>query len=121
MEFNLFTRFSKNVSTKIGKSFLNLLDLNFPRNHICSSIFNRNKIKISYSCMQNIRSVKNDHNMKVLNNTAEIEESCNCRNKNNCPLDGTCSTPNIIYETQITLNLLNYKQNIYIGTAKTDF
>ena len=59
--------------------------------------------------------------MKVLNNTAEIEESCNCRSKNNCPLDGKCLTPTIIYEAQITSNQLNYKQKINIGTAKTDF
>ena len=113
--------FSKNVSTKIGKSFLSLLDLHFPKNHIYSSIFNRNKIKVSYSCMQNIKSVINNHNMKVLNNTAETEESCNCRNKNNCPLDGKCLTPNIIYEAQIMSNQLNYKQKVYIGTAETDF
>ena len=85
--------FSKNVSTKIDKSFLGLLDLHFPRNHIYSSIFNRNKIKVSYSYMQNIKSVINNHNMKVSNNTAEIGESCNCRNKNNCLLDGKCLTP----------------------------
>ena len=89
--------FSKNVSTKIGKSFLSLLDLHFPKKHIYSSIFNRNKIKVCYSCMQNIKSVINNHNMKVLSNTVETEESCNCRNKNNCPLHGKCLTPNIIY------------------------
>ena len=33
--------------------------------------------------------------MKVLNNTVETEESCNCKNKNNCPLDRKCLTPNI--------------------------
>ena len=59
--------------------------------------------------------------MKVLNNTAETEESCNCRNKNNCPLDGKCLTPNIIYEAQITSNQRNYKQKVYIGTAEIDF
>ena len=64
--------FSKNVSTKIRKYFLSLLDLHFPRNHIYCSIFNRNKIKVSYSCMQNIKSVINYHNMNALNNTAEI-------------------------------------------------
>ena len=69
--------------------------------------------------MQNIKSIINNHNMKVLNNTPEIEESCNCRNKNNCPLDGKCLTLNI-YEAPITSNQLNYKQKIYIGTAKTD-
>ena len=113
--------FSKNVSTKIGKTFPSLLDLHFPRNHIYSSIFNRNKIKVSYSCMQNIKSVLNNHNMNVLNNTAEIEEGCNCKNRNNCPLDGKCLTPNIIYETQITSNQPNYMQKVYIGTAETDF
>ena len=89
--------FSENVSAKIGKAFLSLLDLHFPRNYIYSSIFNRNKIKVSYSCMETIKSVINNHRMKVLNNTAEIEESCNCRNSNKCPLDGKCLTPNIIY------------------------
>ena len=113
--------FSKNVFTKIGKSFLSLLDLHFPRNHIYSSIFNRNKIKVSSSCMENIKSVINNHNIKVLNNTTEIEESCNCRNKNNCPVDRKCLTPNIIYEAQIILNQLNYKQRIYIGIAETNF
>ena len=113
--------FSKNVSTKIGKYFLSLLDRHFPKKHIYSSILNRNEIKVSYSCMQNVKSVINNHNMKVLNNTAEPEESCNCRNKNNYPLDGKCLTPNIIYEAQITSNQPNYKQKVYIGTAKTDF
>ena len=56
--------------------------------------------------------------MKVLNNTAEIEQSCNCRNKSSCPLHGKCLIPN---EAQITSNQLNYKQKIDIGTAKRDF
>ena len=59
--------------------------------------------------------------MKVLNSATEIEESCNCRNKNNWPLDGKCLTPNIIYEVQITSNQLNYKQKVYIRTDETDF
>ena len=69
--------------------------------------------------MQNIKSVINNHNMKVSNNTAEVEESCSCGNKNNYPLDGKYFTPNLICEAQITSNQLNYKQKIYIGTAET--
>ena len=61
--------FSKNDYTKIGKYFLSLLDLHFPKNHIYNSIFNRNKIKVSYSCVENLKSITNKHNMKVLNNT----------------------------------------------------
>ena len=59
--------------------------------------------------------------MKVLNSTAETEESWDWGKKNNCPLDGKCLTPNIIYEAQITSNQPNYKQKVYIGTAETDF
>ena len=72
-------------------------------------------------CMQNIKSVINNHNMNVLNKSAEIEEGYNWRNKNNCPVDGKCLTTNIIYEAQITSNQLNYKQKNYIGAAETDF
>ena len=46
---------------------------------------------------------------------------CNCKSKNNCPLYGKSLTSNIIYEAQITLNQLNYKQKIYIAAAETDF
>ena len=56
--------------------------------------------------------------MKVLNNTAEIEAGCNCRNRNKFPLDGKCFAPNIIYETQITSNQPKYKQKIYVGNAE---
>ena len=65
-----------------------MLELYFPRNHIHSSIFNRSKTKVSFSCMQNIKSVINNHDMKVLNNTTEIGEIWKCRSKNNYPLDG---------------------------------
>ena len=58
--------------------------------------------------------------MKVLNNTAQIEESWNFRNKNNCPLDGKCLTPNIVYEAQITSNQLNYYGKLYIETVETN-
>ena len=71
--------------------------------------------------MQNMKSVINCHNMNVLNNTAEIEEGCNCRNRNNCPPDGKCLAPNIIYEAQIMSNQPKYKQKVYIRTAETDF
>ena len=77
--------FSKNVSIKIGKSFLSLLDRHFPRNHIYSSIFNRNKIKVSYSCMQNIKCVINNGNMKVLNNTAEMRKGAQLQKQEQLP------------------------------------
>ena len=60
----------------------------------------------------------NNHNMKVLNYTAEIKEICNYRKKNNCPLDRKRLTPNIIYEAKITSNLPNYKEHFTLGPLK---
>ena len=45
--------FSKNVSTNIGHRFLSLVDKHFHKDHKLRKIFNRNTIKISYSCMSN--------------------------------------------------------------------
>ena len=58
--------------------------------------------------------------MEVLNKMAEIEESYNCKNRNNCPLDGKCLISNI-YKTHITPNQHNYKEKFYIQTSETDF
>ena len=60
--------YSKNVITKIGHLFLNLIDLHFPLHHKLHKIFNRNTIKISYSCMPNIRLIINSHNQQILRN-----------------------------------------------------
>ena len=113
--------FSESVWTKIGKSFLIMRDLNFPKNHIYNSIFNRNKIILSCSCEQNMESVIYNQNLKLLNNIAKIKESCKCRNRNNCPLDGKCQTPNINYKAKITSNQSNYKKEIHIDIAETNF
>ena len=67
--------------------------------------------------MQNMKSIINNYNMKVLNNTAEIKESCNCRNKSNSPFDERFLSLNIIYEAKITSNQHNYKENIYISNT----
>ena len=68
----------------------------------------------------NMKSIINNNNMKVLNDTVEIEESCSCRNKNNFPLDRKCLNTNI-YEAKITSNQRYYKEKAYIGTAEVDF
>ena len=58
--------FSKNVSTNIGHKFLNLVDKHFPKDHKLRQIFNRNTIKISYSCMSNTKQIIDNHNKRIL-------------------------------------------------------
>ena len=83
--------FSRNVSTKIGKYFLNLLVKYFPRNHRLHKIFNRNNVKVSYSCTKSMKTIITNHNKNILGKKPSINKShCNCRNKEACPLNGQC-------------------------------
>ena len=93
--------YSKSVATRIGQSFLHLLDTHFRKTHIFNKIFNRNKVKVSYSSMQNIKGIINNHNMNILNQNNEIKDECKCRNKKYCPLGGKCLSPNIVYQGKI--------------------
>ena len=57
--------FSQTVSTNVGKRFLNLLDKHFPPNNQLHKIFNRNTVKVSYSCTPNMGSIIKSHNKKL--------------------------------------------------------
>ena len=48
---------NKSVSTDIGRVFLNLLDKHFHKENKLNKIFNRNSVKVSYSCTRNIEHI----------------------------------------------------------------
>ena len=62
--------YNEAVTINIGKKFLQLLDRCFkPRNKLYK-ILNRHLVKISYSCMPNMKSIIDSHNKKVLNKSS---------------------------------------------------
>ena len=113
--FNL--PYSKNVKTNIVKTFLQLLSKHFPKGYEMYKIFNKNTVKISYSCMNNISSMLSTHNKNILN-PKQTSFGCNCRNKGICPIDGECLTPNIIYCADITTD---NEHKFYCSTSETTF
>ena len=68
------------------KTFLKLLERHFSKRHPMHKILNRNTVKISCCCMKNVESVISSHNKQILNPTKEYF-GCNCRVRNDCPLD----------------------------------
>ena len=58
--------YSKSVTTRVLHKVLHLIDTHFPKTHIFNKIFSRNKVKVSYSSMQNIKGIINNHNMNIL-------------------------------------------------------
>ena len=113
--------YRKSVATRIGQSFLHLIDTHFPKTHIFNKIFNRNKVKVSYSSMQNIKGIISNHNMNILHQNNEIKDECNCRNKKDCPLGGKCLSPNIVYHGKTNSSQPNYNEKVDFGVAEKSF
>ena len=116
--------FSKNVKTNIAKQFLHLLDKHFNRNHKYHNIFNCSNVKTSYSCMDNMTNIISSHNKKVTNSDNETNgETCDCRNKSNCPLDNKCLTNKIVYKAEVKTNtgINELSTEVYFGISETEF
>jgi len=113
--------FDLRVKTNIGREFLRIVDDSFPIGHKLKPIFNRNTLKLSYSCMPNVKSSIDSHNKSCLNkdrNDEPKKKPCNCRDKQKCPLDGECRENGIVYQaTVITKN----NQKTYVGLTDTEF
>ena len=107
------------MKTKFGSLFLKLLDKHFPKKTKLNKIFNRNSVKISYSCSPNVKAIISGHNKKLLGKEAINPDLCNCRNKTQCPVDNKCKSENVIYEA--TVSSENNDDMIYIGSTKRPF
>ena len=116
--------YSSNVSTDIGHKFLKAVDESFPKKHPLNKIFNRNTLKLSYSCMPNIQSIISTHNKAILNKednkSTNPERKCNCRQKDTCPLKGECQTKGVVYQATVT-NTTTKEEQTYVGLTETTF
>ena len=104
--------FSKNVKTNVGKCFLSLIDQHFPKSNPLHKIFNRNMLKLSYSCMSNVKTIISNHNKAQINKSDPTNDS-NCN-----PMDGKCNDQNIIYQAEVTTST---SRETYIGLCDTTF
>ena len=111
-----------NVSTNVGRYFLNLVNKHFPPHNKFSKIFNRNNMKVSCSCMLNMKSRINIHNKMVTNPQPSTQaRTRNCINKSSCPLSNKCLSNNILYEANITSTTENYRNKIYYAISEIKF
>ena len=115
--------FSKNVKTNIARSFLHLVDTHFPAGHKLHKIFNRNTVKVSYSCMNNVRSIITSHNTRIIRKSqTQVTgvDNWNCRNKEACPLQNKCTNKDIVYKATISTSNANDTRH-YIGMTSSTF
>ena len=105
----------------LQNNFLHLLDKHFGRNHKYYDIFNRNNVKISYSCMNNIKNIISSHNKKITN--SHNKTNGNRRNKSNCPLDNKCLSDKTVYKVEIETNdgINEISTKVYFGISEKEF
>ena len=103
------------------KCFLFLIDQHFPKSNPLHNIFNQNTIKLSYSCMSNVKSIISSHNKSVIRkstNSDKDKKNCNCRKPEKCPMDGNCNVESIIYQAEVTSQTT---RETYTGLCDTAF
>ena len=90
------------MSTNVERKFFNTVNQCFKPEHPLRKIFNKNTLKLSYSCMPNLAQKVNAYNKSVLKrNQSTPKKPCNCRVKQKCPLNGNCQARNIIYQASV--------------------
>ena len=122
--------FNKNAQTNIGRVFLSLIDKHFPPSNKLHSIFNRHTVRVSYSCLPNMKSFISQHNNKILNqhakkqtsteNTNENTNECNCRRPNACPVENKCLSASMVYQADVTTADSNETKS-YVGVTSGPF
>ena len=130
--------FNCQVRTSVAKWFIAILKESLEEDNSLQKIFNPNTVKLSYSCMPNIKNQIDDHNKRQLKEAEEeraadepaVEEedkkeerTCNCRKKELCPLNGECLKSGIVYQATVTEKRRNKEDKIdtYIGLTSNSF
>ena len=96
--------FSMNVETNVAKTFLALVRKHFPRYHKFNKIFNKNNVKVSYSCMDNMAKILKSHNAKLTKDENARNTACNCQSSRVCPLNGNCQVDIVVYGAVVIIN-----------------
>ena len=80
------------------------------------NIFNRNNVKVSYLSTESLSSFISSRNKNLLNSLTRNIKPCNCRNKDECPLNGKGLAQGTVWKciTSISTNL----DKTYPGTAE---
>ena len=108
------------VKTDVGKQFIALLSKHFPPHHKFRKLFNKNNVKLSYSCTKNMASIISSHNKKILGSDIPgplNNGGCNCT-KLSCPMNGNCLENCVIYKAEVSCNNSNKS---YVGSTESDF
>lgn len=106
------------VTTNIGREFIRLIDKHFPPQNRYRKIFNRNTIKLSYSCTPNMQVILSGHNKALLKKPdQDTVKNCNCRGVCPLPANGDCRRSAVVYRATVKTGT---DTKTYIGSSETE-
>ena len=112
--------YSATVKTPIGKMFLNLIKKHFNPQHPFYKILNPRSIKLSYSCLPNVKAKITGCNKKILKVRDEDDKKlCNCQKSRTCPVNGKCLLEKVVYKAEVTDAVGETK--VYVGSTGKSF
>ena len=99
--------------------FLKLIDKHFPKGSKLHKLFNKNNVKVSYSCMNNMNAIIKSHNQKISKNSSQTpKRNCNCKDKAKCPLNGNCLSTAVVYKATVKSD---FDEKSYVGLTGNTF
>ena len=115
--------YNMEVVNNVGKEFFKLLKRNFPRWNPLYKIFNKNCVKLSYSCMPNINGIINKRTIAKLGKEKnKVIAKCNCWDNVRCPLEGICKQECVVYKVEVYSDLGNDRnKKVYFGSTQGEF
>ena len=91
---------------------------NIPKTNKFYKIFNKNTIKLSYSCTKNMGRIIKSHNKKVTTPMETENLVCACRPRDDCPIENTgqCKQKSVVYKCVVSVP--NKPDKVYIGLTE---
>ena len=120
--------YNANAATNISHTFRKIIDECFPKSNPLHKIFNRNTVKLSYSCMPSMEKLITAKNQSLFRKEARsfsaTANACNCRQLNACPVDKKCFNEEIVYQA-VVIREDNNEESSYVcvteGKCKTRY
>ena len=111
---------SSGLIRRTQKMFPRMLQRNFcPLFRSTSRVNTWESSSTRTTCTDNMRTIISRHNSKLSRPKKQPSSECNCRKKEDCPLNGTCKQSSVVYKCDVSAP--NHPDKVYIGLTEKDF
>ena len=83
-------------------------------------LFLMTMVKVSSTYMENVHQIIKNHSNYVSRKKPKPTPSCNCKKKDDCPLNGNCLTNNVRYKCTVSPTATT-KKPAYLGLTEGEW